>query len=60
MVIGFQEEDSAGHPKVLAYLKHFTMCAATLPSSQPCFPGSNVPPAGRTTGLARWSARARL
>ena len=25
MVTGFQEEDSAGHPKVLAYLKHFTM-----------------------------------
>ena len=25
MIKGFQEEDSAGHPKVLAYMKHFTM-----------------------------------
>ena len=25
MVTGLQEEDSAGHPKVLAYLKHYTM-----------------------------------
>ncbi len=25
MVTGLQEEDGAGHPKVLAYLKHYTM-----------------------------------
>ena len=24
MIAGMQEEDSAGHPKMLAYLKHYT------------------------------------